>query len=145
MEYTSLTIEGLKVGQLVKKKFYLNEILGKEFADVSLDYNPIHLDAEYASSTNFGEKIAHGMLIGSYISGVIGTELPGVGTIYAKQELSFKKPVYYNQEILIAITVQQIQIEKNRVELRTQCFDAQDNLLVDGIALVLPRKKDKGE
>ena len=82
------------------------------FADIVGDHNPVHLDEEYAKNTIFGRKIVHGMFGASLISATIGTKLPGNGTIYLNQSLSFKRPVYINDTIEAIVTVQNI-VTKN--------------------------------
>lgn len=126
-----------KAGDFYEKEYLITEDIGKQFADVSGDYNPIHLEEEIASKTRFGRKIVHGMLIGSYISGIIGNEFPGNGSVYLKQDLSFRRPVYYNSKVKIRIEVAEVNIEKKRLTLSTQCFDSEENMLVDGKALIL--------
>ena len=106
------------------------------YALVSGDRNPIHLDDTYASNSRFGSKIAHGMLIGSYISKSIALDMPGSGSIYLKQTLDFKLPVYHNSEIEIEIEVIDIKEEKQIVYLATRCF-AKGKLAVDGSAIVM--------
>ena len=82
-------IEELYVGQTYLKKFHVKEEMGQKFAELSGDFNPIHLDGEFAKDSRFNGKIAHGMLVASFISGVIGNDFPGQGSIYMKQELKF--------------------------------------------------------
>lgn len=137
----SLSMKDLFVGQKAEREFLVTEETGAAFAEVSQDKNPIHLDAEYAQKTRFGEKIAHGMLMGSYISGIIGMELPGEGTIYMKQELTFLRPVYYGDKIRVEITVSELQTEKKRAVLSTNCYNQNGEQVVAGKALVKPREE----
>ncbi len=129
--------KSFKIGDFYEKEFLITEETGRQFADVSGDFNPIHLEADVAQQTRFGQKIVHGMLIGSYISGIIGNEFPGNGSVYLKQELTFKKPVFYGSKVKIKIEVTEIIPDKQRLELATQCFDSEDRILVDGKALIL--------
>lgn len=128
--------DDLYIGQYFEKSLKVTEELGSKFADISYDYNPIHLDDDFANKSRFGEKIVHGMLIGSYFSGIIGNEFPGRGSIYINQELIFKRPVHYDTLITLKIEIIDINVEKHHVMLSTQCRD-NDNLLVDGKAKVL--------
>lgn len=130
-------ISGLYVGQYYEKDFIISEDIGRQFANISQDFNPIHLDSEIASNTRFGKKIVHGMLIGSYFSGIIGNKFPGAGSVYISQEIIFKRPVYYNTEITIRVEVAGINSEKKHVLLKTQCYDTGSNILVDGNAKIL--------
>ncbi len=130
-------IEGLYVGQFYEKNVKVSEETGVEFARISEDYNPIHLDKEVALKSRFGKKIVHGMLIGSYFSGIIGNKFPGAGSVYISQEIFFKRPVYYDSEVVIRVEVSDIDLKRKRVGLKTQCFDENKNMLVDGNAKIL--------
>ena len=72
-----------------------------QFAEVSGDTNPVHLDEEFAATTRFKKRIAHGMLSGSYISTVVGTKLPGPGCLYVSQTLKFRAPVYIGDKVML--------------------------------------------
>ena len=100
MEY-----DEIKVGDSAKvsKCFLEEEVL--DFANISTDNNPIHLDKQYAEHTVFKRNIVHGMLVSSLISSVIGTKLPGEGSIYMKQTLDFLKPVYFGEECTAEVKV----------------------------------------
>lgn len=129
--------EELKIGQFYEEEKIVSEEDGKTFAEISDDFNPIHLDSEYAEATRFNQKIVHGMLVGSFISGIIGNKFPGAGSVYMGQEFFFKRPVYYNTKIIIRVEVVELDQEKNRVYLRTSCRDEAGEILVDGKAKVL--------
>lgn len=131
------TINDLYVGQFYEEKFLVTEEMGMQFAKISQDYNPIHLDDEAALKSRFGRKIVHGMLIGSYFSGIIGNKFPGAGSVYISQDIFFKRPIYYNTEITIKVEVIDINQEKEHVSLRTQCCDLDNNIVVDGNAKIL--------
>lgn len=104
------------------------------FAQASGDTNPLHLNEDYAKKTIFGQRIAHGMLSASYISAILGTKLPGEGSIYLSQSLQFKRPVHINDEITTIVEV--VKIENNRVTLKTVCMNQKDKIVVDGEALI---------
>lgn len=108
----------------------------KKFAEVSGDNNPIHVDEEYAKKSIFRKRIAHGMLGASFISRLIGTQLPGYGTIYMKQDLNFIKPVYLNDEIKTIIRVKDIDYVKGNITLKTTCINQNQEIVIDGEALV---------
>ena len=133
-------ISDLSVGQFHEEEYVVTEEMGKEFAEISQDFNSIHLDKEFAEHSRFGQRIVHGMLVGSYISGIIGNKFPGPGSIYMSQTLNFCKPIYYNQKFFIKVEVTKIDKEKHRVMLRTICRDAMDNKLVDGEAKIYIEK-----
>ncbi len=93
----------------------------RTFAAISGDANPIHLDEDYAKTTRFGRRIAHGMLTASLISAVIGNDLPGVGSIYLSQTLTFKAAVYLDDTITATVEVTAFREEKRIATLRTFC------------------------
>lgn len=111
------------------------------YAGVTGDLNPAHINEVYASNTFFKTRIAHGMLLGGFISTVIGNKLPGCGTIYVKQELSFLAPVRIGDTITAKAEVVDVIREKNRVKLRTTCVNQDGTMVVDGEALVSPPKR----
>ena len=134
------TFEDLKIGNLFHDKIKVNEQSIKDFSNASGDKNPIHLDEEFAKKTIFKERIAHGMLIASFISSVIGNKFPGPGTIYVSQSLQFKKPVKINDIVDVEIKVNNLLDGKKWCELSTRCYVKKD-LVLDGNALVIPPRK----
>jgi len=108
------------------------------YAGVTGDYNPVHLDEEFAAKSIFGERIAHGMLTAGFISAVLGTRLPGVGVMYLSQEMKFRAPVKIGDTIRTVVTVSEINSEKNRVTLKTECFNQEGTLVIDGMAIMKP-------
>ncbi len=130
-------INELYEGQFYEEEFIVSEDMGEAFAKISNDFNPIHLDAQIAAKSRFGKKIVHGMLIGSYFSGIIGNKFPGAGSVYISQDILFRKPVYYNTNIKIRVEITAVDKERKRIFLKTQCMDADDILLVDGNAKIL--------
>jgi 3-hydroxybutyryl-CoA dehydratase len=109
----------------------------RSFAEISGDKNPIHIDDEFAAKSFAGKRIAHGMLVSGLISAVLGTILPGVGTVYLSQELRFKAPVFPGDEITAEVTVEEKQ-PKGRVKLNTVCKNAEGKVVIEGTAIVLP-------
>jgi len=110
------------------------------FAGVSGDTNPIHLHDGFAKTTRFGERIAHGMLGGSFISTVIGTKLPGPGSLYVSQSLNFRAPVKIGDTVTARVEVLEIDATRRRVRLKTECHCG-DTVVIDGEAVVMaPRR-----
>jgi len=133
-------IDDLKLGNSANltRKVRIEDV--KMFAEVSGDFNPIHLDAEFAATTRFGRRIAHGLLSASYISTVIGTRLPGPGTIYLSQSLNFKAPVYLDDEVVTTVEVTRVDTQKSRATLHCICTVG-DTVVIEGEAEVLvPRR-----
>lgn len=131
-----MRIDELYVGQSssLSKRFTLEDV--KVFAGLSQDNNPVHLDQEYAENSVFHNRIVHGFLTGSLFSAIIGTQLPGNGSIYLGQTLNFKKPVYHDQLITATVTVMEIRKDKPIVKLSTVCKNEQDEVVIDGEAIV---------
>ncbi len=127
--------EELSVGMKATVSRTITETDLRNFSGVSGDTNPMHLNEEYAKQTPFGHCIVHGMLTASLISAAIGTKLPGPGCIYMNQTLRFTAPVYVGDTVYAVVTVSELNAEKKRVTLTTQCF-ARDTIVIDGEALV---------
>lgn len=106
------------------------------FAGVSGDTNPVHLDAEFAASTMFGGRIAHGMLSAALISAVFGTRLPGPGCIYLSQTLKFKAPVKIGDTVVARVTVKELKTEKRRAVFSTVCTVG-GTVVLDGEAEIM--------
>ncbi len=137
------TINELKVGDAAEFAKTVSESDIYLYSGVTGDFNPAHIDEEYAKTTFFKSRIAHGMLTAGFISAVIGVRLPGPGSIYMKQELNFLAPVRIGDTITARAEVTEIIAEKNRVKLRTTCTNQDGITVLDGEALVSPRKAPK--
>jgi acyl dehydratase len=126
----------LKVGDkaTVVKIFTDEDVL--DFSNLSLDKNPIHLDQSFAEKSIFGKKIVHGMLVASLFSGLLGMKLPGKGSIYLSQSLSFTAPIYIGEKVTATVEVINIRPDKPIVTLRTFCLNSKGLLVVEGEAVV---------
>ncbi len=132
--------EELTVGMTASLSRTVSEADILLFAGVSGDTNPVHMDEEFAASTMFGGRIAHGMLSAGLISAVFGTRLPGPGSIYLSQNLKFKAPVRIGQTLVARVTVKELKTEKRRVVFTTVCTCG-DTVVIDGEAeLMLPAR-----
>lgn len=107
------------------------------FANVTGDHNPVHVDEEFAKTTRFGKRIAHGMLTASLISAVLANKLPGEGSVYLGQTLQFVAPVFAGDEITARVTVKAIRDDKPIVKLETICVNQRDEIVIRGEATVL--------
>ncbi|MBF0111191.1 MAG: MaoC family dehydratase [Desulfamplus sp.] len=137
------TIDQLKLGDYEEFSKTVSESDIYLFAGVSGDMNPAHIDEQYASNTFFKGRIAHGILVGSFISTVIGMKLPGPGTIYLEQQYKFLAPVRIGDTITAKAEVIEIKSEKNKITLQTRCFNQNGVMVIDGTALVSPPKPKK--
>jgi len=109
----------------------------RAFAELTGDHNPLHLDDAVAAQTRFGRRVAHGMFGASLISAVLGTSLPGPGSIYLSQTLQFLAPVYLDDIITARVTVKKIRAEKAIVTLETICENQHGETIIRGEAIVL--------
>ena len=132
--------EDLTVGQSADMTHVVEAADIDAFAQVSGDTNPVHLDEDYAKTTTFQGRIAHGMLSAAYISAVLGTRLPGPGAIYLNQSLRFRRPVRIGDTVTARVTVQALDERRGHVTLSTQCL-VDGKAVVDGEAVVMvPRR-----
>jgi len=107
------------------------------FARISGDMNPVHLDDQYAATTRFGRRIAHGMLTASVISALLADDLPGPGSVYLSQTLSFKAPVYLGETITATAELIAYRPERKIATFKTTCHNQDGKLVLDGEAVVL--------
>lgn len=135
-----LTIQQMTIGDSATFTKTVSESDVYQFAGITGDFNPAHINEEYAKDTVFKTRIAHGMLSAGFISTVLGTRLPGPGTIYLRQELKFLAPVRIGDTITAKVEITGLVLEKNRVTLRTTCTNQEGVLVVDGEALMSPPK-----
>ncbi len=117
----SVYFEDLSVGQEASVSNLVTADVIGAFAVLSGDRNPVHVDAEYAATTIFKERIAHGMLSAAYISAVFGMQLPGPGAIYISQTLNFKAPVKIGDEVVTTVKVTELVPEKKRAKFACVC------------------------
>ena len=108
----------------------------KIFSEISMDDNPIHLNEEYAGNSFFKRRIVHGFLTASLISAVLGTKLPGPGSIYLSQTLRFVKPVFIDDTITAKVTVTEFNTEKGKLFLSTECLNQLDEVVISGEAVI---------
>ncbi|MHA2299098.1 MAG: MaoC family dehydratase [Candidatus Hodarchaeales archaeon] len=129
----------LKIGQKASLVRTISEEDIQQFAEISGDHNPIHLDEDYARTTIFEGRIAHGILTAAFISTVIANQLPG--SIYLRQTMNFKKPVRIGDTITVKVEVTAKNDEKQRIKLATRVFNQKEQLVLDGEAETLILKE----
>jgi len=137
------TIDALNIGDRAEFTKTISESDVYLYAGITGDLNPAHINEPYAAKTFFKTRIAHGMLPAGFISAVIGTKLPGPGTIYVGQSLQFKAPVQFGDTITASVEVVDLNTEKNRARLRTVCENQNGLTVLDGEAMVSPPKPPK--
>ena len=136
------TIDKLKVGDVAEFAKTVTETDIYLYAGITGDLNPAHVNEEYAKNTFFKTRIAHGMLTAGFISAIIANQLPGPGTIYLSQSLSFLAPVRIGDTITGRVEVLEL-MEKNRVRLKTTCTNQEGVVVLSGEGLVSPPKAPK--
>jgi acyl dehydratase len=127
----------LKVGDKFSTERTVTDELIRKFAEVSGDYNPIHLDDEFAKETRFGRRIAHGMLSGAFISAVLGYKLTERKIVYLSQTLKFTAPVFIGDTVTTTATVTHIREDKPIVTMETVCTNQNGETLVTGESAVM--------
>jgi len=132
--------EDLKVGQTASIARTVSEADILTFAGASGDINPVHVDEEFAASTMFKGRIAHGILSVSHISAVIGTKLPGPGAIYLSQSAKFKAPVRIGDTVVARVTITALETDKRRVTLATVCTVGETEVTVGEAQVLLPKR-----
>lgn len=132
-----MDFENLKIGmkESISKTITETDII--LYSGISLDCNPVHLNKEYAEASRFKKRIAHGMLTAGLISAVLGTKLPGEGTIYLEQNLKFKQPVYLGDTITATCEIIDIIKEKRKVILSTICINQDEKIILTGESKVM--------
>ncbi len=133
---TTVYFEDIKIGDFAEYGKTITEADVLLFSAVSGDNNPVHLNQSYAEQSAFKTRIAHGMLTASLISTVVGTRLPGEGTIYLSQSTRFKAPVQLGETVTARATVAELFPEKKRVRFITECRVG-DKVVLEGESLVL--------
>ena len=136
-QISNFTYDEITIGQSASYSKLIEEQDIQLFAAVSGDVNPVHLDAEFAATTQFRERIAHGMLSGAIISAALAMQLPGPGTIYLGQSLRFSLPVKIGDTVTVKLEVLEKKDKRNLVSLDCKAFNQEDKLVVTGTADVM--------
>ena len=139
------TVEEIQIGEKATFAKTISETDVYNFAGVTGDMNPVHVNQPYVENTFFKSRIAHGILSSSLITNVLGTKLPGPGTLYKRQEFKFLKPVYIGDTIEASVEIVDIDKENNEVKVKTACINQKGDIVVEGFAWVLPPTKKEKE
>jgi len=139
-----LTYIEIKVGDTAALSLVADDETVSHYARLTGDLNPVHLDEDYAARSFFKKRVAHGLLAAGLISAVLGTRLPGPGTIYLRQELDFKGPVFLGETITARAQVLEKFDRQEKIKLRTWVENQDGRLVLDGSALILFRPTEPG-
>lgn len=129
----NITIDDMHIDMEVQSKRIITEADINDFAKISGDFNPIHIDEEYAKKTRYKKKIAHGLMSASFFSALFGTKLPGSGCVYTSQSLRFKRPIFVGDEVNTVIKIKSIDKEQSKIVFTTQCI-VKLKIAIDGEA-----------
>ena len=130
----------IKVGDVFRFERLIDAALVEKFSEVSWDYNPLHLNDQYAKTTEFGGRISHGMLLGSMVSALVGMLIPSERSLYLSQNFNFRRPVYLNTKVLVQGKILSKSDVARILDIETLIKDAAGNILVDGFAKVKVRE-----
>ena len=131
----------LKIGDNYKEEFIITQEMVNKFAELSGDKNPLHLDKKFAAKTRFKKPIVHGLFSVTSFGKVMGTKFPGTGSIHVGQNLSFKRPLYPDKKYIVRVELIKIIKDKHFGVFKTQIFDTEKNLIVDGTGTALHEEK----
>lgn len=133
-----MKFEEIKIGDFKEVEIEVTDEMVRTFAKITGDNNPLHLDDEFAKKTIFKKRIAHGMLVASLISKVLGHDFPGAGTVYVSQSVNFRKPVYVGDKVKIHVEVKEKNEQKRRLYLITDVFDKDVKVISGEAEVYLP-------
>jgi 3-hydroxybutyryl-CoA dehydratase len=131
------TFKELFVGQKVNFLKKIDEALVKDFAKLSGDFNPLHMNEEYASTTSFGRRVCHGMLLASFFSQLIGMYLPGKNSLYFSQTLNFRNPCFIDDFVTIEGEIIEKKSNMKLITLKTIIHNQTGTCLIDGVAKII--------
>jgi 3-hydroxybutyryl-CoA dehydratase len=142
-EILGKSIDELSVGDTAWFAKTISETDIYQFSAVTGDFNPAHVNEVYAANTFFKSRIAHGMLTLSLVSNILGTQLPGPGTIFVSESVEFMAPVYIHDTIEAVVEIIEINPEKNRVKFEAFCFNQHGKKVLRAEGVIMPPKKKK--
>ncbi len=132
-------LDDIKLGEKKQFKITITESMVDEFARLSGDYNPLHMDGQYAEMTKFKQRVCHGMLLASFFSRLVGMHMPGKNALYIAQTLKFVSPCFINDEITVEGEVLEKSNATRIITLKTKITNSKGNDLIDGQAKVIVR------
>ena len=140
IESKNLSFDEISIGQRASFGMRITKVMIEKFAELSGDYNPLHMDENYAKNSQFEQRISHGMLLGSFFSQLVGMHIPGKKCLYLSQNLNFHNPCYIDDEIIVEGIVKQKSDSTRMLEIEITIRNKKNLLLVDGIARVMVTK-----
>ena len=138
-QFSEYVLDDIEIGQKEKFEVVVTESMVNAFADISGDYNPLHVDENYANSTNFKQRVCHGMLLASFFSRLVGMYLPGKNALYFSQSVKFVSPCFIDDKIHVEGEVLEKSNASRIITLKTTITNDSGQCLVDGQAKVIVR------
>ena len=132
--------DDLFVGQKIAFSEKINESLLNDFAKISGDFNPLHMNKEYAATTNFEKRVCHGMLLASFFSQLVGMHLPGKNSLYFSQTLNFRNPCFIDDEVIIEGEIIEKKSSIKLITMKTTIHNQTGKCIIDGVAKVIVRE-----
>ena len=133
------TFDDIEIGFSKKFQVIITESLVKQFASVSGDYSPIHMDEQYAKSTTFKKRVVHGMLLASFLSRVDGMYLPGKHALYFSQTVNFRSPCFVDDIVTVIGEVTEKRETTKMITVKTEIYNQNNICLINGIGKVIVR------
>lgn len=140
-KFKGFAYEDLELGMAHETVHEITEDDIQKFAEVSGDHNPLHMDDEFAKTTVFGQRIAHGALTASYISGILGNNLPGPGAIFTGLSMRFRRPVFIGDTVTVRAEVSEKSDRGNRVTLKVSCMVDGKRVITGEAQVVAPSRE----
>jgi len=138
-DFSELTFEHIEIGQKKEFQVRITESLVNDFAKLSGDYNPLHMDDEYSKSTKFHGRVVHGMLLASFLSRMVGMYLPGKNALYLSQSLEFHNPCFLNDEIIISSVVIDKSASTKIIKIESNIRNTDNQVLLSGVGKIILR------
>ena len=136
---SELTFEQIKIGDTKEFQVIVTESLVNDFAKLSGDYSPIHMNADYAKSKKFKDRVVHGMLLASFLSRMVGMYLPGKHALYGSQSLEFHKPCFINDKITISSVVNDKSESTKIIKIDSKIMNDENEILLNGTGRIIVR------
>ncbi|MGM0568556.1 MAG: MaoC family dehydratase [Elusimicrobiota bacterium] len=138
----SKSFNELKIGETESLTLTLSESRVNAFAEATGDHNPIHMDEDYAASTPFKKRVAHGVMLTGIVSGILGTGLPGLGTVARQMNAKFKNPAFIEDTVTASVTLKKKNERSQICEFSYKVTNQEGKILVRGSASVIPKREE---
>ena len=135
-------LDEIKIGMFAETSMVVSGNKIDTFAELSGDFNPIHMDAEFAATTMFGKRIAHGALSASLISAILGNDLPGPGAIFVELNMRFRRPAFIDDKITARAEVAEINERTGRIKMKVSCSVNGKQIIRGNAGVIVPKRPE---